>query len=921
VLCVARYVNTMETSYPLSEKKLDKIFNPQTIAVIGASDKQGGVGNALMKNLIGNNYQGIVYPVNLMRESVQGIKAYPKVSDIPDKIDLAIICTPAATVPAIAEECGQAGVSGLVIISSGFDEIGDKGKRMSEEILSIASTYNMRVVGPNCLGFIRPSINLNASFANKMALPGHIAFISQSGALCTSILDWSVKNNVGFSHFVSIGSNIDISYHDLIDYFSDDPETDSILIYMESLREARKFMSAARAFARTKPIVVLKVGRTEAGSRAAKSHTGAITGNDAVYDAAFERAGIIRVDGALDLFHVAKMLSMQKRPLDNRVAVITNAGGPGVIAADRLASHGGRLAELSNLTVSKLKKILPSAASSANPVDILGDADASRYREAVEICLADQNVDAALIILTPQEMTSPTDVARQIVSIKNKKGKTMFASWMGGDDVAEGREILEKGNIPIYRTPEEAVDIFMYVDSYRKRLEFLKETPGSMPHAFKPKTEANRKLIEKVVESGRTVLTEAEAKEMIANYGIPVAKNGLANSATEAGVIAEKIGFPVVMKILSADILHKTDIGGVKLNINSKAEAEKAYQEIMAGAKKFAASVKTTPSPSLQRRGDIKIDGVFIEAMTKKRYELLIGCKKDEVFGPAIVFGMGGVAVEVFRDTAVGLPPLNMSLALKLIEETKIYKLLKGYRGMPGVDIEAIQFLLYKFAYLVSDFPEIKELDINPFAVDEKGGVVLDAKVILDEKVLGVKHKQYSHLVISPYPREYENNFVLKNKKRVLIRPIRPEDEELEQEMINNFSVKTMRDRFLGKVKKVSQEMLRGFTQIDYDREIALVGEMVEKNKKRFVGVVRLISDPYNETAILSVAVADPWQGLGLGSEMVDYMLDIARARGVKKVLAEFFPSNGRIIKILTKRNFTMKEKGSIMVGELELED
>ena len=782
----------METAYPLSEKKLDKIFNPGTIAVIGASDREGGVGNALMKNLIGNNFGGIVYPVNLNRESVQGIKAYPRIGDIPDKIDLAIIATPAPTVPAIVEECGQAGVSGVIIISSGFDEIGAKGKKTSEEILSTAREYGMRVVGPNCLGFIRPSINLNASFANKMALPGHIAFISQSGALGTAILDWSLKNNVGFSHFVSIGSAIDITYHDLIDYFGDDPHTSSILVYMESLTEARKFMSAARAFSRQKPIVVLKVGRTEAGSHAAKSHTGAITGNDSVYDAAFERAGIIRVDGALDLFHVAKILAMQSRPADNRVAVITNAGGPGVIATDRLALKGGRLAQLAHSTVTELKKFLPPAASTANPVDILGDADPHRYRQAVELCLADSNVDAALIILTPQEMTSPTDVARQIVSIKNKTSKTMFASWMGGDDVAEGRVILEKGNIPVYRTPEEAVDIFMYVDSYRRRLEFLNETPGSVPHAFKPKTEKNRELLEKVIADKRTVMTEAEAKEMIANYGIPVAANGLANSATEAGTIAEKIGFPVVMKILSADILHKTDIGGVKLNINSKVEAEQAYHEIMTGAKKGAPKAK--------------IDGIFIEAMTKKRYELLIGCKKDEVFGPAIVFGMGGVAVEVFRDTAVGLPPLNMSLALKMIQETKIYKLLEGYRGMPGVDIEAIQFLLYKFAYLVSDFPEIKELDINPFAVDENGGVVLDAKIILDEKVLGVRHQPYSHLVISPYPKDFETTLKTKDGKKVFVRPLRPEDEELVSGFFHHLSPQSQKDRYLAVIKKIDHE-------------------------------------------------------------------------------------------------------------------
>jgi acetyltransferase len=601
------------------------------------------------------------------------------------------------------------------------------------------------------------------------------------------------------------------------------------------------------------------------------------------------------------------MLSMQKRPANNRVAVITNAGGPGVIAADRLALHGGRLAELSHTTVSALKKFLPSSASTVNPVDILGDADSIRYRQAVELCLEDPNVDAALIILTPQEMTSPTDVARQIVSIENTKGKTIFASWMGGDDVAEGRMILEKGNIPIYRTPEEAVDIFMYVDSYRKRLEFLKETPGSVPHAFKPKTEANRKLIEKVVASGRTVLTEIEAKEMIANYGIPVAKNGVANSATEAGEIAEKTGFPVVMKILSSDILHKTDIGGVKLNIHSKTEAEKAYKEIMAGVKKGAPKAK--------------IDGVFIEVMTKKRYELLIGCKKDEIFGPAIVFGMGGVAVEVFRDTAVGLPPLNMSLALKMIQETKIYKLLEGYRGMPGVDIEAIQFLLYKFAYLVSDFPEIKELDINPFAVDEKGGVVLDAKVILDEKALGVKHKPYSHLVIPPYPHEYETTIKTKTGKKVFVRPLRPEDEELVAGFFKNLSPKSQKDRYLQVIKKIDHEFLLRFTQNDYDREIGLEAEISTGKKSQMIGAVRLVIDPYGESAKLSVVIVDSWQDKGLGGELVDHMLDIARLRAVKNIWIEFLPANKRMITILTKRNFIMKKNGKVMIGELELED
>lgn len=906
----------------VSRRKLDKIFDPETVAVIGASDRSGGVGNALMKNLISNNFQGIIYPVNPKRESVQGIRAYPKIGDIPDKIDLALIATPAPTVPAIVEECGRAGVSGIIIISSGFDEVGEKGREMTESIMDIAKSYGIRVIGPNCLGFIRPSIKLNASFANKMALPGRIAFISQSGALCTSILDWSVKNNVGFSHFVSIGSACDITYHDLIDYFGKDSNTDSILIYMESLKEARKFMSAARAFSRHKPIVVLKVGRTSEGSRAAKSHTGALTGNDDVYDAAFERAGIIRVDGALELFHVAKALAMQKRPLDNRLAVVTNAGGPGVIATDFLSMKGGRLAELSASTTNKLKKILPPAAACGNPIDILGDADPARYRQAVEACLKDDNVDAVLVILTPQEMTSPTDVAREIVAIRNTRGKTMFASWMGGDDVAEGRAILEKGHIPIYRTPEEAINIFMYVDSYAKRLEFLKETPASIPHAFKPKADKNRALIDRITEKGRTIFNEAEAKELLSNYGIPIARGAVAKSAQEAGRLAVKIGFPVVMKVLSPGILHKTDIGGVKLNINSRNEAIRAYKEIIASAKKFFSSKrkKTTPIPSLKRRGESKIDGVFVEAMAKKRYELLIGCKKDEVFGPAIVFGMGGVAVEVFRDTKVGLPPLNMSLALKMLKSTKIYKLLAGYRDMPGVDIETIQFLLYKFAYLIADFPEIKELDINPFSVDEKGGIVLDAKVVLDEEVIGVKHKPYSHLVISPYPKEYETTFTLeKTKKKVFIRPIKPEDEARERGIFDYLSKETLKHRFLKTFKGVTKEMIEQFTQIDYDREVALAGEIVKNKKKMFIGVVRMITDSYNETAEMSLVVADYWQKQGLGSKFMDYMLDIARGRGIKKVWVQFLPDNKIIEEMLDKRNFKINRKKNVCIAELEI--
>ncbi|MFH0891266.1 MAG: bifunctional acetate--CoA ligase family protein/GNAT family N-acetyltransferase [Candidatus Falkowbacteria bacterium] len=886
--------------------KLDKLFNPKTIAVIGASDREESVGYALMKNLIGSNYGGTVYPVNFKHKSIQSIKAYKSVKDIPDKVDLALIATPAKTVPGIVEECGQAGVAGVVIISAGFKEAGREGEAACDRILELALAYGMRVIGPNCLGFIRPKLHLNASFASQMALPGKLAFISQSGALCTAILDWSIKNNVGFGHFVSIGSMIDVSFHDLIDYFGQDPETSSILIYMESLNDARKFLSAARAFSRSKPIIVLKVGRSSAGAKAAKSHTGSLAGNDAVFDAAFERAGIVRVDTTVELFHTAKALAMQPRPKGKRVAVVTNAGGPGVIATDALVYSGGEIALLSKKTVSALDKILPATWSRGNPVDILGDADADRYRQAVEICLADENTDAILVILTPQAMTDPTAVAKKLVALcRDKRGKTILASWMGGYEVEAGRTALEKGSIPIYRQPEDAIKCFMNICRYSKNLEFLYETPATIPHAFDPKTEANRKLLKKITDQGREVLTEAESKEMLANYDIPIVANRIAGSASEASRAAAELGFPVAMKILSPDIIHKTDVGGVRLNINSPEEAGRAFSEIMESSRRFEPKAA--------------IEGVFIEPMVKKRYELLIGCQKDPIFGPAIVFGMGGVAVEVFKDTKVGLPPLNMSLSLRLISATKIYKLLKGYRGMPGVDIAAIQFLLYKFAYLLADFPEIKELDINPFAIDEHGGIVLDAKIILDKNVIGKKVKPYSHLVISPYPKEYMAHFKMKNGQKVVLRPIRPEDEPMEAEMFTHFSAETERHRFFHRIGDITHELLQRYTQVDYDREIAIVAELTEKKEKKMLGVVRLIADPYGETAEFAIVVADPWQKQGLGNKFTDYILEIARERGLKKVYASFLKDNPPMIHIFEKRGFAITYKDKIGHAELEL--
>jgi len=656
-------------------KKLTKLFNPKVVAIIGASAKVGSVGHSLMRNIIGSGFDGIVYPINPKHDSILGVKAFASLQDVPDKIDLALIATPAKTVPAIVEGCGKAGVSGIVLISAGFSETGEDGKVSTQEILETVKKYNMRMIGPNCLGIINPKDKLNASFANKMALPGKIAFVSQSGALCATILDWSITHNVGFSHFVSIGSMADVAFHDLIDYFGSDPYTSSIVLYMESLIDARSFLSAARAFARNKPIILLKAGKSLEGAQAAVSHTGSLAGNDAVYDAAFKRAGIIRVDTIDELFNIAQSLAMQKKPAGNKIAIVTNAGGPGVIATDALIATGGQLAELSDETINELNNHLSPNWSKGNPVDVLADAGPEQYEKAVELCAKDKNVNCVLVLLAPQSMTDAAEIAKRIAKVSKKSRKTILASWMGAEDVREGNIILKNNNIPTYNTPESAIKCIMFMHEFSQNLKLLYETPGQIPSDFSPKVDESRKLINGVLSDNRTVMTEFETKQLLNNYQISVTKNKLAKTADEAVKISGEIGFPLAMKIASPDILHKTDVGGIKLNINNKEEVRKAFVEIV---ESVAAKVP-----------DANIMGVHVEQMSKRKYELLIGSKRDPVFGPAIVFGMGGVAVEIFKDITVGLPPLNMALALRLIEETKIYKLIKGYRGMPGADISA----------------------------------------------------------------------------------------------------------------------------------------------------------------------------------------------------------------------------------------
>ncbi len=889
----------------MNVRQLHTLFNPKSIAVIGASDTPGRVGYSLFRNLTTTGFSGTVYPVNPNRDLVQGRKAYPNIAAIPERVDLAVIATRASTVPDMVNECIASGALSAVVISSGFSEAGTEGNRLVEQIRGSVESSNMALLGPNCLGFIRPQLNLNASFSRKMPHKGGVAFISQSGALCSAVLDWSVKEHVGFSYFVSVGEMVDIGFHDLIDYFGSDPDTKAILIYMETLTQARSFMSAARSFARTKPIIVLKVGRSQEGAKAALFHTGSITGNNQIFDAVFRRAGVLRVGSIAELFDCAKNLSMQRRPAGNRLAIITNAGGPGVIATDALIDQKGNLADLSAETMQTLNANLPAFWSRGNPIDMLADADPRRYSMALKACLRDPNVDGILAILTPQAMTDAAATARALVEITQKGYKTILASFMGEDDVAEGRRILAQGKIPAYEKPEDAVRSFMNMVEYQRNLRLLSETPATIPHAFTPNTAANREIISAIASSGRVVLTAPEVKEILTNYDIPVPKGGLVKNVREAKALAANIGFPVVMKIVSPDIIYERHVGGFISDIQTEEEIEPAFERIMDAVRSQA--------PEAQ------IFGIYVEEMIEKRYELLIGSKKDPIFGPIIVFGMGGVAVDVFKDTNIGIPPLNMSLALQLIDGTRISTLLKGYRGTAAVDVAAIQFLLYKFAYLIMDFPEISEMDLNPFAVDERGGIVLDAKIILDENVVGKIVKPFSHMVICPYPKEYERTVLIRRGRSVLLRPIRPEDEPMQEEMFKTFSAETKRFRFFGPIKE-SHEMLTRYSQIDYDREMAIIAELTEEGRKKMAGVVRLIADPYNETAEYAIVVADPWQRQGLGTVMTHYILEIARNRGIKKVYAYLLEDNVKMLDLFLKFRFTTRKEEDIYRVELLLD-
>lgn len=892
---------------------LDAIFNPETVAVIGASEKEGSVGRTLLWNLITNSFGGTVYPVNIKRSSVLGIKAYPSLSDVPEQVDLAVIATPAQTVPTIVQECVDNGVRGAIIISAGFKERGPEGAALEQKILEIARSGSMRIIGPNCLGVMSPVTGLNATFANAMAQSGSVGFISQSGALCTAVLDWSFHENVGFSHFVSIGSMLDVDWGDLIYYLGNDPRTESIVMYMETIGDARSFMSAAREVALTKPIIVIKPGRTEAAAKAAASHTGSLTGSDEVLEAAFRRSGVLRVSRIDDLFNMAEILAKQPRPQGRRLTIVTNAGGPGVLATDALITDGGELTRLTPQTMEGLNELLPAHWSHNNPVDILGDADPERYIHTLELVADDPNSDGLLVILTPQAMTDPTQTAEKLRPYAKLKGKPLLASWMGGADVAAGESILNQANIPTFAYPDTAARMFNYMWRYDRNLRGLYETP-LLPMESEEVLSAHEevaKIIEQARRANRTILTEYESKRILAAYDIPVVTTRLAESAEQAAEIAQEIGYPVVVKLNSETITHKTDVGGVRLNLHDADDVREAYE--------------TIEKAVAEKEGPGHFHGVTVQPMLdlSEAYELIIGSSPDPQFGPVLLFGTGGTLVEVFKDRALALPPLTTTLARRMMNRTKIYEALHGIRGREAVDLDALEKILVRFSWLIAEQPWIRETDINPLLASADQLVALDARVVLYGGE--TSEDDLPRLAVRPYPTKYVSEWTTKSGTDVRIRPIRPEDEPLMvkfHEPLSEHSIYMRYFRALNLDQRTAHERLTRICFIDYDREMALVATRVspETGDREIIGVGRLSKTFSGDEAEFALLISDRFQGEGLGSELLRRLLNVARNEEIKKVNAYMLPENRAMRKIAENLGFTFKREDDLLKAEIQLD-
>jgi len=877
---------------------LESFFSPLSVAVIGATEKAGSVGRTVFWNLISSPFGGTVYPVNQKRASILGVRAYPNLAALPESPELVVIVTPAATIPATVEECAAAGVKAVVIISAGFKEVGPEGAELESQILATARANGMRIVGPNCLGVMRPPTGLNATFAAGMSTPGSVGFVSQSGALLTAVLDWSATEKVGFSAVVSLGSMLDVGWGDIISYLGNDTATQSIVVYMETIGDARAFLSAAREVALSKPIIVIKPGRTAQAAKAAASHTGSLTGSDEVLAAAFRRVGVLRVDAIADLFNVAEVLAKQPRPSGNRLTILTNAGGPGVLATDALITGGGELSEISDSTMEELNGFLPGPWSHNNPIDIIGDAGPERYARALEVAARDQGSDGLLVILTPQAMTDPTATARELIRFAKIAGKPVLASWMGGEDVAEGAAILREAGIPTFDYPDDAVEVFNATWRLDSNLRQIYETPTLPSDDEHPVDRAKAgALISAVRAEGRTLLTEDESKELLATYGIPITETVVALTVEEAVVAADRIGYPVVVKLYSHTISHKTDVGGVQLNLKDAAAVRQAYASIQASV--------------TEKRGAEHFEGVTVQPMVNwTGYELILGSSIDPQFGPVLLFGMGGQLVELFKDRALGLPPLTTTLARRMMESTQIYGALKGIRGRRGIDLDELEQLLVRFSQLVVEQRWIAELDINPLLASPERLIALDARVVLHDPAMDPR--DLPRLAIRPYPRKYTSTWTGPDGQVLRMRPIRPEDEPLVVEFHRSLSEKTVFQRYLrylGFDERTAHERLIRICFLDYDRELALVAESEDPKTgmPQIVGIGRLSRLFGTDDATFAVLVTDVRQGKGVGMELLRRLVEIARAEGVATLGADMRADNVGMRRAAEKVGFTIR--------------
>jgi acetyltransferase len=876
----------------MSSRNLESLLAPRSVALIGASDRAGSVGAKVMRNLLEGGFDGAIWPVNIRHSVVSGRRAYSHVRDLPATPDLAVICTPAPSVPAVIRELGERGTRAAVVITAGLEAPAKGGGTLSAAMLEAARPYKLRILGPNCLGLLLPRIGLNASFAHAHALPGNLAFIAQSGALATALLDWARMAQIGFSCLVSLGNCADVDFGDLLDYLCHDPHTRAILLYVEAISGARKFMSAARAAARNKPVIVVKAGRHTEGARAAASHSGALAGSDDVYDAAFRRAGMLRVATTRELFDAAETLARLKPLSGERLAIVSNGGGPGVLATDALMSGEGTLASLAASTVSSLNHVLPANWSHGDPVDIVGDAPASRYVDALRAVLADPGVDAALLIHAPTAIVPAAEIADATAAVIESSKQPVLTCWMGGEAAREARAISSRAGVPTYSTPEESVDAFLHAVRYHRNQRQLMEVPSSIPESFVPQTEVVKAVILTALGQGRNMLNEREAKQVLAAYCIPVVKTLEVRNDAEACNAARGLGYPVALKILSPDISHKSEVGGVALGLADDAALRAAAQKMLENCR--------------TRRPDARVEGFTVQQMVNRplAHELIAGITTDPTFGPVVLFGRGGVQVEVLPDKAIGLPPLNTVLAAELISRTRVRKLLAGFRHFPPANLRVLEHTLVQVSQLAVDIPEIVELDINPLLADHEGVVALDARI----RIAAAPKRAGDRLAIRPYPRELEERFEFDGRE-ILLRPLRPEDEPAHREFLRHISEGDMHARFFRAVKELPASDLAYLTQIDYERAMAFIAVGQDDSGRRAtLGVVRAQADPDNEYAEFAVLVRSDLKGHGLGSRLMEKIIAYCRDRGIRVLIGDVLASNSRMLQLASAHGFAHEE-------------